>query len=162
MQIIQSSKYLGLLPGTLGGMDALAWTPVDYLAKMLVQLVENDCSTKTTPGNPWTKYYHLTNPREGKWKTLVPSVKEYFKDLELKTVSFDEWVDNLEESGKEKNVQAGKNPALKLMDLYQGMRKGGEMVRLDTKETLKRSEVMRGLKPVDGAWMRLWLEQWGF
>jgi hypothetical protein len=132
----------------------------------------NDSQTSTI----WTKYYHLDNPKSCKWSSLVPVVQEHFstsgntktqtngemKKRALKAVSFDEWVELLEESGRDFNVDVTKNPGLKLLEFYQGMCKAGAGARLDTKETMKGSESMKNLKAVDGEWMRLWLKQWAF
>lgn len=132
----------------------------------------NDSQSSTI----WTKYYHLDNPKSSKWSSLVPVVQEQFSspgntepqtngELEkraLKAVSFDEWVELLEESGRDSNVDVTKNPGLKLLDFYKAMCKAGAGARLDTTETMKCSESMKSLKAVDGEWMRLWLKQWAF
>jgi len=99
----------------------------------------------------------------------VPVIQEYYsqtssesKGQEIEAVPFEEWVDKLEASGNDTNVDVNKNPALKLLEFFQGMRLGGASARLDMKGTSERSATMRALKPVNGEWMRLWLEQWRF
>jgi len=99
----------------------------------------------------------------------VPVIQEYYsptnsesKGQEIQAVSFEEWVDKLEASGNEPNVDVSKNPALKLLEFFQGMRLGGASARLDMKGTSERSASMRALKPVNGEWMKMWLDQWKF
>ena len=167
-QIIASSKYLGIIPESLGPMDEVSWIPVDVLSNIMTELMMKDSDTSISP----TKYYHLENPRSCKWSSLVPVVQEYFlnsKETEgcmaakkLKSVSFKAWVQELEKSGSEKGLDVAKNPAIKLLEFYQGMsREEKNGVILDTNETCKGSESMKNLKAVDRNWLRLWLEQWG-
>lgn len=67
-----------------------------------------------------------------------------------------------ETRSQRKNVDIEQNPALKLLDFFQGLKNGGASARMDTKETEKACVTMRGLRSVDGEWMRLWLDQWRF
>jgi hypothetical protein len=81
----------------------------------------------------------------------------------LEVVGFSQWVHRLAEGGKRKDVDLVKNPGLKLLEFYQSLdHPSGRGSRLATTETCKESETMRSLKVVDCAWMRLWLDQWGF
>jgi len=85
----------------------------------------------------WTKYYHLTNPKEGNWEALVPVVQEYYsrsdsKSEGLKVVSFEEWFRKLEESGKDPNVDVSKNPGLKLLEFFRRIAQVGADKRNET------------------------------
>lgn len=123
----------------------------------------------------WTKYYHLENPRSCPWPSLVPVIQEHFSCVErasqnpngrveekgLKAVSIDEWVNRLKESGRRRDLDMTKNPALKLLEFYQSLNVGsGPRAKLDVAEACQGSPTLRNLKAVDGEWMRLWLRQW--
>ncbi|EED19773.1 hypothetical protein TSTA_030400 [Talaromyces stipitatus ATCC 10500] len=43
--LLASSKHLGLLPDSLGTMSSVNWVPVDVLARIIVQLVDQTCNT---------------------------------------------------------------------------------------------------------------------
>ena len=142
----------------------MTWVPVDILAAIIVELVCKDClpDQKDGKNEPWTKYYHLEDPHNVKWSTLVPVVQEYFAKEKLQVVSLDEWVDKLEASGKVHDADATQNPGLKLLGMYEGLKRARESVILDTKVTNERSKVMQNLPPINQEWMRLWLKQWAF
>lgn len=55
-----------------------------------------------------------------------------------------------------------RNPGVKLLEFFEGMSAEGVDVELETNETMKGSETMRGLKAVGREWMGIWLRQWGF
>lgn len=151
-------------------MNDVSWTPVDLLSKIIIELILGNRETEKI----WTTYYHLDNPKSCKWSSVVPVIQEYFassdgssksiygkiKAVKLQVVSFEGWVEKLEESAKQKEVDVTKNPGLKLLEFYQGM--SGNGAKLDTIKTCRGSETMRTLKAVDNGWMRLWLEQWNF
>ena len=158
-----------MIPDSLGSLDDIRWTPVDILSDILVELVLQSLENETA----LTEYYHLDNPESCQWSSLVPVIQQYFSRLsspdggvtegKLKVVSFKDWVNALEESGRQKEVDVTKNPALKLLPFYAELSGGsGYAARLDTTETRSRSETMRSLKAVNEEWMRLWLEQWKF
>ena len=152
-------------------MDHVSWTPVDMLSRILLELIHGDLGHDKI----WTKYYHLDNPQISKWFLLVPTLQKYFASSEktvqsiveethepnLKVISYEDWIQKLEESGKAKDTDLPKNPALKLLAFYQALSRGKDrLAELGTIETSKRSETMRKLKAVDANWMRLWLDQW--
>ena len=77
-------------------------------------------------------------------------------------VSFKNWVEALKKSSSE-TEHVAQNPGLKLLEFYEGMSNAGGMEAvLQTGETVKGSETMRGLGAVSAEWMEIWMEQWGF
>jgi hypothetical protein len=118
--------------------------------------------------NPSTTYYHLVNPQASSWKKLVPVVQDYYSNRssiqgsDIKSVPFDEWVQKLAGSASKSNGDIEVNPAVKLLDFYQGLSQGSLAVTLDTEKTKQMSESLRKLERVDPQWMKLWLEQWAF
>jgi hypothetical protein len=53
--IIASSKYLGILPETLGTLETVDWIPVDLLASIMAELVK----TTTQKNETLTMVYNL-------------------------------------------------------------------------------------------------------
>jgi hypothetical protein len=135
---------------------------VDLASKVCVDLIENDCLIDPPMKNSWTKYYHLTNPENGSWASMVPVIQDYLKGQKMKPIGFQEWVDVLEQSMNEPTTDTAKNPALKLLGFYSEMRTGSEPVEMDTTEARNRSKTMQELRRVNGDWMRIWMEQWKF
>lgn len=158
--IIASSKYLGVLPESLGTADIVDWIPADYCARIITELADASVDAKNPAA---ANYYHLANPRQAKWSDLVPSVQERINGLRI--VSFQEWVRALRQSS-DKTEDIKKNPGVKLLEFYEGVAEGAEAgkpyVELDTKETCKQSKTMQSLSAVDKKSMRIWLEQWSF
>ncbi|KAJ5746276.1 Male sterility NAD-binding [Penicillium odoratum] len=177
--MIASSKYLGVLPSTLGSLSKVDWIPVDLLADILVQLsgatsnsthgfvgidsvgAASKSATNTFP------VYHAVNPNAVEWASLVPIVAKHLGQS-VKIVSWAEWVDALRNSRSTATavLSLAQNPALKLFDFFDSLAKAGEKGEewpvLETKETLKRSPRLAEVKPVSEEWMKLWLDQWKF
>jgi hypothetical protein len=154
-------------------MGDVSWTPLDMLSRIMVELMLRDYELEET----WTKFHHLDNPKSCEWSSLVPVVQEYFsfsdtmaqkpnegvEDKMPRIVDFGDWVQILNESGQQKDMNLKKNPGLKLLEFYQSLNRPSKPVsKLTTVETCKRSETMRTLKAVDGDWMLVWLDQWRF
>ncbi|KAL9117063.1 MAG: hypothetical protein Q9187_006405 [Circinaria calcarea] len=154
--IIASSKYLGKIPQDLAGQDSINWIPVDILSQILLELLFSDLSSPA----PVAKFHHLVNPRVISWKSLVPAIIAHFHG-QLKPVSFQEWVEALKETSA-RTEHLAQNPGVKLLEFFESMSAGGVDAELETKETVKGSETMRGLKAVGREWMEIWLRQWGF
>jgi hypothetical protein len=159
-QIIASSRHLGVIPKELRRQDAISWIPVDLMSRICVDLIEADCIADPPLEDTWTKCYHLTNPKYGSWAPLTQVIQDYFTDEQLKPVEFHEWVDVLQRSEKDSDVN--ENPALKLLGFYSKMRTAVSGPQLDTVRAIERSKTMQTLKPVNEEWMKLWMEQWRF
>ncbi|EER29953.1 putative NRPS-like protein biosynthetic cluster [Coccidioides posadasii str. Silveira] len=185
--MIASSKYLGVLPSTLGPQNRVDWTPVDLLADIVVQLAgvapsgsngvngagaagtsaANGFSSTTATTTRSLPVYHAVNPNSVDWSSLVPVVARYLGGS-VKIVSWAEWVDHLRNSQREATgtLSLKQNPGLKLLDSFEALAEaaveGKDCPRLETKETLAKSPKMAMLKPVSEEWMDLWLEQWKF
>jgi len=155
--LIKSSKYLKLLPETLGAsMSEIDWIPVDLLATGLVELA-------LLPREESAKVYHAVNPQSCTWKSLLPSICNLLGVKDVRIVPLGEWVAALRKSAPEtfKKQDFEENPAIKLLDFFEGL-PGMEMPKLSTVETQKRSKVLREIKAVDPEDMRRWMRQWGF
>ncbi|EFR04290.1 L-aminoadipate-semialdehyde dehydrogenase [Nannizzia gypsea CBS 118893] len=171
--LIASSKYLGVLPSTLGALSRVDWTPVDLLADIILELasvtpgpITNGASA--TPQTP-LPVYHAVNPNAVGWDSLVQDIAKQLGGS-VKIVPCTEWVDALRKSRLGAAATATQslkqNPALKLLDFFESVassaEKGDAWPLLETVETVKKSPRMAELKPVSAEWMNLWMEQWKF
>ncbi|KAL8707220.1 MAG: hypothetical protein Q9220_007714 [cf. Caloplaca sp. 1 TL-2023] len=170
--LIKSSAHLHLLPSTLPGQDDCAWIPVDLAAACIVDLA---LSSPFPPGGSPHYTYNLTNPHPSSWSDLLPAVLAHFsssssatdtpdKQQVVSVVDFTTWLSALKSSAAGKDGgDVDNNPAVKLLDFYEGMAVGGggEIV-LETKETQGRSESLRGMEGVGAKWMGVWMAQWGW
>jgi hypothetical protein len=146
----------------LGGQDSISWIPVDLVARICNDLIENDCVTDPPLENTWTKYYHLVNPKPGSWASIVPVIQDCLKGQKLEPIKFHEWVNALEQSGKHRAADPVVNPALKLLDLYSDMAAVSRRMDLDATQASRRSKTMQELNRVNGEWMTTWMKQWDF
>lgn len=164
--IIASSKYLGCIPAQLPSQNDIRWIPVDMMAGVIVDLVQQDClqARNESTEEKWTKYYHLVNPSSGRWEDLVPAVQDYFSSTSIDVVLFREWVDRLLKSDDQIGADVAANPALKLIAFYESMLCNESMnhMNLDTTKTKAASIKMRSSGTVLSVWMSLWLSQWEF
>lgn len=155
--LIKSSAYLRLLPESLSSsMTELDWIPVDLLSAALVEL------TLLRPEEP-ARVYHAVNPKTCGWETLLPTIQQQLGSEHIRIVPFVEWVQGLRNSasGTFKKQDFEKNPAVKLLDFFEGLPRV-QMPRLSTLETQKRSRVLREMRAVDAEDMKRWMRQWGF
>ena len=93
----------------------------------------------------------------------------YLGGLEtIKPVSWAEWVDTLShwQSFGSSAADLDRNPGLKLLDFFEGLKKDEETGRMlpamDTERSSMKSGTFAALKPVGREWMEIWLKQWGF
>ena len=167
--LIRSSVELGCIPDGLGVMETIDWVPVDVASEVVVGLCldAEEGGIERKDEGQGARVHHVVNPRGTPWRELLPTVLESFEQWRRpNVVSLREWVDALRRSGKKENVDVEKNPAVKLLPFFEGMVEGAEAgergVTLSTERTVKRSERLKGLEPVEEEWMRLWMRQWGF
>jgi thioester reductase-like protein len=71
--LIRSSKYLGLLPQTIGAMNEISWQPVDILADIILEILDNSLDQAV---DKKTKVYNATNPHVTAWANLAPVVQK--------------------------------------------------------------------------------------
>lgn len=105
------------------------------------------------------------NPRPGSWESLIPTITNNLDgEKKIEPVSFSTWLEALKESASEKTEDVSNNPAIKLLDWFQGMQNhaGEATAELETVQTEKRSETLRELPAVGPEWMEIWLKQWRF
>ena len=188
--LIKSSVHLGCMPKDLGPMERVEWVPIDVLAVCIGELAfgsdENEdfshtngspkqsATTSTadtgralrkpppTTPNPAPAsltIHHLVNPTPTTYAAILPSILSSLPhhpppDL----VPFDQWITALQTS----DPDPASNPATKLLDFYQSLLETQHAVVLDTEKTRVRCAGLRGLRAVQGDWVKAWMEGWGF
>ena len=160
--IVASSVYLGMLPDSLGQMTTVDWTPIEGIAKLVLEVSGVTCKVAVEDING---YFHGINPRTTQWGTLAKAVKEFYGDRIKKLVSLDEWVAALEKS--QANAEdISKNPGVRLLDTYKtwarAAKEGQHYVAMDTHRTTSRSKTMREMEAITPDLMKNWCRQWGF
>ncbi|KAK4212677.1 non-canonical non-ribosomal peptide synthetase FUB8 [Rhypophila decipiens] len=186
--IIASSKYMGLLPSSLGSMDVVNWVPVDYLSEIVLEMagvVGQQQHRSSTPDKSLSRevtIYHAVNPHNVSWAELVPTVANELAIEPSNIVSWDQWFDALRLSASEQKRGGGRgvdeggktgaekddddesnlkrNPGIKLLDFFGSL--GGKSVSsplLATESSAARSKTLASLQPVGTEWMSLWVKQ---
>lgn len=150
--LIASSKYLGKLPSSIGRMKTVDWIPVDMLANIIVELAIHSPDTPKAGAT----VYHAVNPQRASWAMLVSTIAQ------CDTVSWDDWIGALRESGSKKEDVA-RNPAVKILDFFDSLcSEGYEPTHFDTRETVRVSRTLANLGPVHEGWIKIWMRQWSF
>ncbi|KAI6351823.1 hypothetical protein MCOR25_009733 [Pyricularia grisea] len=157
--IVASSLVLGALPASLGPMDDVNWTPTEDMAKLILE-VAAILPAREGWKHENTAYFHGVNPRSSKWSELAPHVRDFYAGRIKEIVPIEKWVELLEQSASDtKNIE--KNPAVKLLDFYQGLLQSHRL-NFDMKRTCELSPTMANLEPVTPELMKNWCRQWEF
>ncbi|KAA6414504.1 MAG: hypothetical protein FRX48_01253 [Lasallia pustulata] len=155
--IIASSKYLGMIPESLGAMNTVDWIPIDILSKIIVELA---LLRDSSPGS--SRVYHTVNPRTSTWDSLLPTVDHHLGN-NPKIVPFAAWLKALKQSSSTtKDVSL--NPAIKLLEFFENLQRNEHRPppTLETAVTVKSSKTLAQLGPVQAEWMERWMKQWNF
>ena len=185
--LVRSSKFLGMVPETLGPMDRVDWIPVDVCGRCIAELVvarsaeEHETLSRASKLNIGVgrkisalakpSVYHVQNPHSVSWRELLPLVqKELGGADKIRAVAFTSWVDELEKlaSGPKANTDLDQNPAAKLLYFFTELRDKAtrfpkaRAAFLETTESRLASPALDGLRAVDQDWMKLWMQQWKF
>ncbi|KAG5788025.1 hypothetical protein H9Q69_012916 [Fusarium xylarioides] len=155
------SVYLGVLPDHLGGQQEITWTPIEDIAGLILDVAG---ITVQKSISEISGYLHGVNPATTSWSNIATAVKDFYGDR-MKLVNVGEWIERLEASAKEENVDFAKNPGVKLLDTYRGLFAVGEEVqpvKYGMERTKSHSPTMRDLGPITHELMKNWCRQWGF
>ncbi|KAF4995614.1 hypothetical protein FGRMN_5005 [Fusarium graminum] len=159
--MVASSVYLGILPNNLGGQQEVAWTPVEDVAGLILDVAG---ITTKKPMSDISGYFHAVNPSIAAWPDLANAVKDFYGEG-MKIVSLEEWVERLVASEKEADMSLDKNPAVKLLDTYRGMveaKKAGKITKYSMERTKSHSPTIREAGPITPELIRNWCRQWDF
>lgn len=156
--LILSSKYLGVIPESLGVMGAIDWIPIDLLSTIISELV-----IKSSSPTDLTSVYHTVNPSVTTWTALLPHVQAELGP-KVTIVPFAAWVKKLRATSASSTVAQDfrVNPALKLLDFYEDLLNADSTPpRLETVKTERECPLLTEVGPVKGDWMKKWIRQWG-
>lgn len=156
--LILSSKYLGVIPESLGTMQDIDWIPIDLLSTIISEL-----ALKPSSPDELAKVYHTVNPSITTWTTLLPHV-QFELGSKVAVVSFTAWLKKLRASSASSLLAQDftLNPALKLLDFYEGLSHSDSAPpRLATVKTERECGLLAEVGPVTGDWMTRWIRQWG-
>jgi len=182
--LVASSAFIGALPLTLGQVEArdcvVDWVPVDYLADVLVGLAllprggrgQGEESGKVSVN-------HIVHPTPKPWAQLLPVIQDtlassskHASATPVSLIPYPEWVALLKQKTQEaeKDSQldhaalAQRNPAMKLLDFYEGLLdEGGDQtlgIKLDMDKTMGESDKLRALEPLKDEWVAGWVKEW--
>ncbi|KAA8569373.1 hypothetical protein EYC84_001021 [Monilinia fructicola] len=170
--ILRSSNYLGVLPSSLGPLEAVDWIPVDVLGKVIHELVSAShpqCpnSKSAINGHPGSEptVYHVVNPKRTIYSdAILPRLKAL---LDLPAVSFEDWVHRLRDSAaKTRDVEINDNPGVKLLGFYEELVSQGKEGRsqpwLKTEKSVEGSSTLKNMDAIDEKCIDNWLKQWGY
>lgn len=171
--LFKSSIYLGCIPildkvsicfdackscMTDFYLQEISWIPVDAAATALIEMRTSKSST-----------LHLAHPRPASWRAVVGPVG---KEFNLEEVSYDEWMDRLEKSGRglsaESEVEMMRhNPALKIFDFFKDAQHGADrspeamgLPMMDVTEAQKSAPSLRKLPLMSGRDAMNWVGYW--
>ncbi|KLU92076.1 hypothetical protein MAPG_11023 [Magnaporthiopsis poae ATCC 64411] len=150
----------------MGGVD---WTPIEDIAALVLEVagvLPRREGWAAAPGEVGG-YYHGVNPTATEWALLAEGVKEFYGPERIrKLVPLPEWVEALERSAAETGAvedQIERNPAVKLLDFYQGLAAGPTILRTyELARTVGISPTFAKLEAVTPELMVHWCRQWGF
>ena len=156
--LIISSLHLAALPDSLGSLEEIDWVPIDLVATIVTELA----LAQAERSKIGTEVYHIVNPERTTWRYLLLFIQSQLGDV-VQVIPLAAWVQKLGASAETSISEAAlvKNPAIKLLDFYQGLIDATEMSpKLDTRQTKKRSATLRDLKPVKKEWLAKWIDGW--
>ncbi|KAI0542448.1 hypothetical protein GGR58DRAFT_250457 [Xylaria digitata] len=162
--IVESSKYLKMLPSNLGTLDRIEWVPVDLLADIVCELAGIGAKKpEFEEDDDELKVYHAVNPKLGYWQVIAPTIMKKMP-AGTRSVPWKEWVQAIKDA--QRTTTAKELPALKLLDFYESLIMPDDIkitpFNLETGITARKSETLRRLAPVSNDWVELWLKQWNF
>ncbi|RYC62092.1 hypothetical protein CHU98_g4091 [Xylaria longipes] len=162
--IVESSKYLKMLPSNLGTLDRIEWVPVDLLADIVTELAGIGAKKPSLDEDEdELKVYHAVNPKLGYWQVIAPTILKKMP-AGTRSVPWTEWVQALKDA--QRTATAKELPGLKLLDFYEGLIMPEDVkitpFNLETGVSIRKSETLRRLAPVSNDWVELWLKQWKF
>jgi hypothetical protein len=147
--ILKSSQSLGVLPDLRG---SLSWTQVNDVAGTLVDLLLPDEALSFCP------VYHVENPARQPWSEVISVLANSFGIPPSGIIPFQDWLDRVRGfKGSEME-----NPAARIVDFlakdFERMSCGGLVLSLSN--TLKHSQTLRQVVPIDEDTVRRYIRAW--
>ncbi|KAL9080499.1 MAG: hypothetical protein Q9157_000733 [Trypethelium eluteriae] len=160
--LVASSLYLAALPRELGRVDRVDWTPVERVARLVLDVagvVQHAKDAREISG-----YFHGVNPYAISWQELAPAVQHFYGGRIKELVSFQEWVGRLEKSQTDDAKAIDANPGLKILDTYQAIARDSDAkpVIFDMQRANATSPAMKEAGAITPELMKHWCTQWEF
>ncbi|KAL8753025.1 MAG: hypothetical protein Q9199_005339 [Rusavskia elegans] len=174
--LMESARYLRLIPESLGPLDIVDWVPVDLVADIVGELLSSS-DRQASPSHAGTddaedrqeqkvtrpKIFHIVNPRRTTWPDILPAIIQH-QPAEIRSTDYTTWLTALRQSLDDDSKNIDDNPALKLLPFFENIERqiknGKAEVILSTRCSEAMSQTMRNLQPVGSGWMENWLRQW--
>jgi thioester reductase-like protein len=143
LMFVGGGSIMGVMPKLNLVVD---WLPVDYAAKIIVEIMSETYTGKTTQ-----HIYHIVNPQLLRWDNILDILKS--SGVNFNTVPLSEWINML---GKSPN-----NPAIALLPYYESMMEGnGEMPIWETDNTMLIAPTMNHIPLLDCNLFKKFLLHW--
>lgn len=169
--LVTSSLHLGMIPTSLGKgkNNLISWVPIDILARTLTDFAIGDASTRET-ARGCARVLHPQNPQPTTWDQLRPVIIEALQakhpKQEIKEVPLSTWIERVRNDASALDTTAKLeamlqvNPAVKLLDFYQGLLVGDEVSTMDDQRALQESQHLTGLDGLHKDWIHKWVNGW--
>ncbi|QPG94061.1 putative secondary metabolism biosynthetic enzyme [Epichloe festucae Fl1] len=162
--LVASSVHMGILPTNLGALEVVDWVAIEDVAGLILDIAGITQTGKAL--SDISGYFHCVNPHQVTWQDMALAIKDFYGHRIQKLVSFEEWFGALEKTAAADSADLDKNPAIKLLDTFQGFvqskKAGQQHVYLEMKRTMEHSETAAKMEPVNADLMRSWCRQWNY
>ncbi|KAM0124532.1 hypothetical protein ACHAO1_011004 [Botrytis cinerea] len=159
---------MGFVPETLGGDEMkLDWVPIDVLSSSLVDLSFN---RDPKPSESSARVFHPLNQSPTAWNTLLPIILDTLNSLNPKltttSVPYTIWLKKLKDTTRESASSTTelegileRYPAIKLLGFFETLPET-KWSDKDVGKAIEASVHLKGLKGIEGVWMKKWAEGW--
>lgn len=171
--LVISSAHIGAIPDSLGPtFNNIDWVPIDLLADAITELsLRQTQNGQQRPKKP--RVFHPMNPHPTQYAQIRNLIVQELalRNKPVTVTGLDVWLERIRQAmesnagSSDEGLAAGirKNPAIKLLEFYQYVLGAGEeaaVTRLDGTNTLRESEVLRGLEGLKNEWVVKWVREW--
>ncbi|TEY39882.1 hypothetical protein BOTCAL_0448g00080 [Botryotinia calthae] len=166
--LVVSSFNMGFVPENLGSDEMkLDWVPIDILSSSLVDLVFNRDPKASESG---ARVFHPLNQNPTTWNTLLPIILDTLNFLNpnatITSVPYTTWLQKLKDTTRENASSTTelegileKYPAIKLLEFFETLPET-KWSDKDVGKAIEASVHLKGLRGIEGAWMKKWVEGW--
>lgn len=160
--LVAFSAYADIVPASLGRNERVDWIPVDYLAQILLEIVNSP-----SPAGEAT-LVHAVHPRPVEWtEALLPTVLHHFKTKRkpVQAIGLDDWVARLTKEAQAADEELSASlSALRLVPFLTNLASKTAPPRphFDTARAVEWSSTLKSLPAIAGDSVEIWLQQLGF
>ncbi|KAL1893536.1 putative NRPS-like protein biosynthetic cluster [Sporothrix stenoceras] len=158
--LVAFSAYFAVIPSSLGRNERVDWIPVDYLAKILLEIANSP-----SPAGEAT-LVHAVHPHPVEWiDALLPTVLHHFKakGTPVQVVALEEWVARLTKEAQSADDELSASlSAFRLVPFLTNIASKTAPPRPEfgTEQAVKRSLTLKSLPVIAGDLVEIWLRQW--